>query len=495
MSPLLLSLHPGTTLHDEQGLLTAHHRWGRTTLGPHTPPLAEALHALAAGATAIHDMTDRLRATARGAGLPPEPQLALLHGALERLAHSVRRHATTGSRRLATAEPLAPGAAPRPGPAPAPGTPLTLDRAAHLRPVDDRLALESPRSRFRLRLEDPRVATLLALLARPASRAGLAGRCGDLTEDALAAVVSLLYSTGFAHPADEAGHDAGHPAGHDGTGHGDAGHGDAGLPPGWTFHELLAYDGSRAGPRDRPYGPVFPLRATEPPAPPVAPPPDGRVIPLSRPDLDRVSREDRPFTDVLESRTSRRAYGEHPLTIEQLAEFLYRAARVRTLLGARPEDDRPYAITSRPYPSAGSAYELELYAAVHRCHGLARGLYHYDPLGHALTALPGAPEAVDRLLREAAAATGGTPPPDVHLTLVSRVKRLSWKYAAHAYALTLKNTGVLLQTLCLVATAMGLSGCPVGGGDSETPVRAFDLTPYTEIPVGAFLLGSAPTPR
>ncbi|MEU1662998.1 SagB family peptide dehydrogenase [Streptomyces sparsogenes] len=479
MSPLLLSLHPSTTLHDEQGLLTAHHRWGRTTLGPHTPPLAEALQALAAGPTAIDDLTGRLRATARRAGLPPEPQLAVLHGSLERLAHSVRRHATTGSRRWATAEPLAPGAAPRPGPAPAPDTPLTLDRAAHLRPVDDRLALESPRSRFRLRLEDSGVATLLALLARPASRAGLAGRCGDLTEDALAAVVSLLYSTGFAHPAGGAGHPAD----------------EAGLPPGWTFHELLAYDGSRAGPRDRPYGPVFPLRATEPPAPPVAPPPAGRVIPLARPDLDRVSREDRSFTDVLESRTSRRAYGEHPLTIEQLAEFLYRAARVRTLLGARPEDDRPYAITSRPYPSAGSACELELYAAVHRCHGLDRGLYHYDPLGHALTALPGAPEAVDRLLREASAATGGAPPPDVHLTLVSRVKRLSWKYAAHAYALTLKNTGVLLQTLCLVATAMGLSGCPVGGGDSETPVRAFDLAPHTEIPVGAFLLGSAPTPR
>ncbi|MDX3229030.1 SagB family peptide dehydrogenase [Streptomyces sp. ME19-01-6] len=122
-----------------------------------------------------------------------------------------------------------------------------------------------------------------------------------------------------------------------------------------------------------------------------------------------------------------------------------------------------------------------------------RGLYHYDPLGHALTALPGAPGAADGLLREAFAATGGAPLPDVHLTLVSRIKRLSWKYAAHSYALTLKNTGVLLQTLSLVATAMGLSGCAVGGGDSETPVRAFGLAAHTEIPVGAFLLGSAPT--
>ncbi len=89
------------------------------------------------------------------------------------------------------------------------------------------------------------------------------------------------------------------------------------------------------------------------------------------------------------------------------------------------------------------------------------------------------------------AATGG-PPPDVHLTVVSRIKRLSWKYAAHSYALTLKNTGVLLQTLHLVATAMGLSGCAVGGGDGEHPARVLGLAPDTEIPVGAFLLGSAP---
>ena len=35
------------------------------------------------------------------------------------------------------------------------------------------------------------------------------------------------------------------------------------------------------------------------------------------------------------------------------------------------------AYTRRPYPSAGSAYELELYLTVSNCEGLARGLYQF----------------------------------------------------------------------------------------------------------------------
>ncbi|WP_354670990.1 SagB family peptide dehydrogenase [Streptomyces sp. MA15] len=260
---------------------------------------------------------------------------------------------------------------------------------------------------------------------------------------------------------------------------------------GWTFHELLAFDGSRAGPRDRSFGPVFPLRGTEQPEPPCRPLPAGRRVPLHRPDLARTAREDRPFTEVLEDRRSRRAFGDRPLTRRQSGSFLHRAARVRTVLSARSEDDRPYAVTSRLCPSAGSAYELELYAAVRRCDGLDPGLYHYDPLGHALTELPDHPGAMDQLLREASAAAGERAVPDVHLTVVSRIKRLPWKYAAHSYALTLKNTGVLLQTLSLVAGAMDLAGCVLGGGGSDTPVRAFRLAPYAEIPVGGFLLGTA----
>ena len=38
-----------------------------------------------------------------------------------------------------------------------------------------------------------------------------------------------------------------------------------------------------------------------------------------------------------------------------------------------------YTVSERPYPSAGSLYELDLYLTVDRCDGLPRGIYHYDP--------------------------------------------------------------------------------------------------------------------
>ncbi|CAL9671644.1 hypothetical protein SUDANB15_07438 (plasmid) [Streptomyces sp. enrichment culture] len=469
MSGTLLSLHPGTTVHDERGLLTVRHRWGSTSVGPAERPLADALHALAAGPVTIGELTGLLRNGARLNGEPAEPYLAFLHHALDTLGHTLHRHVRGAAGAVATAVPLAPEAVPRPGAVP--DGPLILDQAAHLRSLDGEFVLESPRSRFRVRLLDPETASMVARLAWPVSRTELEGAGCDET----AALLDLLHRTGFVRVPGDAG------AG------GDA----AGLPPGWTFHELLAFDGSRAGRRDRLFGPVFPLRGTEQPEPPCRPLPAGRRVPLNRPELTRTAREDRPFTEVLEDRRSRRAFGDRPLTRRQLGSFLYRAARVRTVLSARSEDDRPYAVTSRPYPSAGSAYELELYAAVRRCGGLDPGLYHYDPLGHALTELPDHPGAMDQLLREASAAAGERAVPDVHLTVVSRIKRLSWKYAAHSYALTLKNTGVLLQTLSLVADAMDLAGCVLGGGDSDTPVRAFGLAPYAEIPVGGFLLGTA----
>ncbi|MDW6058516.1 hypothetical protein SAZ11_11105 [Streptomyces sp. FXJ1.4098] len=243
-------------------------------------------------------MADRINATARSCGLSPEPQLALFHHCLYRLGHTLQRHATHGSRpwRPPCHSPPKPHRAPDPSPTPrSPWTaPPICGRSTANSPWSHRghafgSGSRTPAPPHRSRFSPARI----PLGAEPP--------LPRTAEGALTALLTLLHSTGFLHPVQDARRAE-----------------TADLPPGWSFHELLAYDGARAGPRDRVYGPVFPLRDTEPPPPPVTRPATGRTIPLRRPDLDKAAREDRTFTAVLESRTSRRTYGERPVTRDQL---------------------------------------------------------------------------------------------------------------------------------------------------------------------------------
>ena len=52
--------------------------------------------------------------------------------------------------------------------------------------------------------------------------------------------------------------------------------------------------------------------------------------------------------------------------------------------------------------------------------------------------------------------------PQILITIAARFGRVSWKYSSLAYALILKDVGVLTQTLYLMATDMGLGGCAIG---------------------------------
>ena len=54
---------------------------------------------------------------------------------------------------------------------------------------------------------------------------------------------------------------------------------------------------------------------------------------------------------------------------------------------------------------------------------------------------------------------GAPAPPQILITISARFGRMSWKYSSIAYSLILKDVGVLIQTLYLMATDMALGGC------------------------------------
>ncbi|MFJ8955006.1 SagB family peptide dehydrogenase [Streptomyces sp. NPDC102381] len=260
----------------------------------------------------------------------------------------------------------------------------------------------------------------------------------------------------------------------------------------WDFHDLLFHSRIRSGRHDAPLGGTFPHRGEIAPRPAVKAVPDGPSIELYRPALEEITGRDPGLTAALEGRRSFRSYGEQPLTAEQIGEFLYRVGRVRTRFVPAPDDEPGGEIVSRPYPTGGSSFELELYLTVQRCDGIDPGIYYYDPVAHRLVLVNDAHQDRRAMLEVASVSTAREADPDLLITMTSRFQRLSWKYSGMAYATTLRHTGVLYQTMYLVATAMGLAPCGLGIGNSDMSARVLGLDYLQESSVGDFILGSRP---
>lgn len=227
----------------------------------------------------------------------------------------------------------------------------------------------------------------------------------------------------------------------------------------------------------------------DPDSPPVGPPPPalkstpGPAIGLERADLDAGL----SFQAVLEARRSVRTYADEPLALGELGRFLYHAARVTR----RPRAPGWGALTHRPSPSAGSCHPLEIYPVCNAVAGLEPGAYHYDPGEHTLRLVRPADAWQEEITRHARASTGNAcnRDPAVILVVSAVFQRTMWKYQNISLALILKDVGALYQTMYLVATALGLAPCALGGWLEEENARWLGLDPLAESQVGGFLLG------
>jgi SagB-type dehydrogenase family enzyme len=203
------------------------------------------------------------------------------------------------------------------------------------------------------------------------------------------------------------------------------------------------------------------------------------ALDLPRPDLDALERDDPPLAAVQAARRSVRERAPAQLPLADLGEFLFRVGRAEDLWHVGSMD-----FVARPYPSAGSLYELELYLVAGDCEGLAPGLYHYEAAHHRLARAG----AADALLPDAAAAMGVEDLPQALVVIAARFPRIAWKYGTLAYSLMLKDVGVLLQTMYLSAAAMGLGACALGAGDAAVFAAASGLDPEHETSVGELSL-------
>lgn len=247
----------------------------------------------------------------------------------------------------------------------------------------------------------------------------------------------------------------------------------------WEFHDRLFHEETRYNVSGRVQGGTYRFRERFPSPPALKPPMSATRIPLPAADDANTSAS---LLSIMETRVSKRGPGRRALQRDELAHLLWRVARVRTVLKDEAQD-----LFSRPYPSGGSINELEFYLAIHRCDGLAPGLYHYVGAEHALAPLAAPPAAVLPMLdlaAQAQLATGARP--DCLIVISARLPRLAWKYQGIAYRIALMNAGVAIDALYLVATDLGLSPCAVGTGNSTLFAQATGLSPWEETAIAEF---------
>jgi SagB-type dehydrogenase family enzyme len=333
--------------------------------------------------------------------------------------------------------------------------------------------IETPRIPVITRILKPRVAAVLVALAVPRTAAEmLAELRWRSTSKELLEMLALLWSAGVITRCDA-----------EGLSEEDA------QPEllQWEPHDLAFHMRSRQGRHSYPMGASFRFRGRLDPHPAVKPNPwRERAIALPKFDLAAIAARDPPFTTVLEFRRSIRAMDfSRPISLAQIAEFLFRTARVRHRFNTEIGE-----FTSRPYPNGGASYEFELYLTINACAGLERGFYYYDPEGHTLSLVRRPNEDTEALLDDAWVSSARQCRPQVLITIASRFHRVSWKYSGMAYAAQLKNAGVLYQTFYLVATAMNLAGCGLGLGDAARFARLTEISNFEEGSVGEFMLGT-----
>jgi SagB-type dehydrogenase family enzyme len=352
---------------------------------------------------------------------------------------------------------------------------LVLSRFAYLRRRGSEMVLESPRAGALFRIGDARIAAGVALLAVPRQVKWLRRQAGFIGAELLALMLDcgILFKIG--------GRDEGQRATE----------GDGSLVM-WDFHDLVFHARSTEGRHANPVGGVYPHVDVLPELPPVRPAWPGPRIDLR--DLLPTDAQQIPaVAKLLRERHSVRDFdAARPITLSELSRFLDATARIQSTVQIQlsPEEGGGTAeYTVRPYPAAGASYELELYLAVDACDGLARGFYHYDANEHALVPIEADARDLDAVFAGAQDAMGVMAPPQVLVTIAARFGRVSWKYSSLAYALILKDVGVLLQTLYLVATDMGLGGCAIGSSNIELFARMTKVAFHVEGVVGQFALG------
>jgi SagB-type dehydrogenase family enzyme len=153
---------------------------------------------------------------------------------------------------------------------------------------------------------------------------------------------------------------------------------------------------------------------------------------------------------VLQARRSVRRFRDGLLSGRDVSQLLWAAQGITK---HHPE------IPFRTAPSAGALYPVETYLVVHAVESIDPGIYHYDPLSHALDQLRTGDfrgQTAMAALDQHMAATA-----NVVLIWTGIFPRSKWKYKQRAFRYVYLDAGHIAQNVALAAVALGLGSCQI----------------------------------
>ena len=142
----------------------------------------------------------------------------------------------------------------------------------------------------------------------------------------------------------------------------------------------------------------------------------------------------------------------------------------------------------RLYPGAGGCYELEFYVLGAESAGAQSGILYYDSSAHALRHVCDWSDQVSVLRSNACYATGRIVSPAFIILITARFARLAWKYEGIAYALCLKDVGVVFHHMYLMGAALNMEVCALGAVDAELFSNITGIDSLEQPLVGEFMI-------
>lgn len=181
---------------------------------------------------------------------------------------------------------------------------------------------------------------------------------------------------------------------------------------------------------------------------------------------------------ALRNRRSCRDFAPSQISFSDVAALLEAANGVTAELPT--EMNEPLRL--RATPSAGALFSCEVYIAALAVAGLAPGLYHHNPTGKSLALVRSS-----KLEAELEALCLGLPATrDCGLAILISCnhRRLRAKYGERGYRYGLMDQGHLMQSLWLVATALGLGFFSLGGFHDELGGKLIPAVDGVDIVLG-----------